>query len=333
MSKRQELLQQIAHLESSKQLLEQQLAELSEKVKKIKVLEQQLSELRAEVQQFESIEDSKKLLERLLAAKLAEVQQIDDKLQEQWDNCAFLKDTTTKKLAEYFKGLGYLIVECQTKTQENHSYAIAKQVWNCKEISIAFLKELYKAGKEALIYPTADLTPQNKASLINLCKTMADKGWISYTKTKSYVEVKSTLPKGLKNFPNGGWAEEVNRYLINKVLAAYATQHKQLKYKVFWDIKLRAIDSTQPRNGNDMQLDIVVQLNDRFYVFETKTGALGIEKWIQRAEIFNQNGNRFLTCSLASDVDPKLFQPYRLLALDKLEEQLVELLDKDCQAK
>ena len=78
-----------------------------------------------------------------------------------------------------------------------------------------------------------------------------------------------------------------------------------------------------------MQLDIIAQINDRFYVFETKSGVLGIQKWVERAEIFNQNGNRFLTCCIDSSVNPKLFQPYRLLSLEHLEKQLVELLDYD----
>ena len=78
-----------------------------------------------------------------------------------------------------------------------------------------------------------------------------------------------------------------------------------------------------------MQLDLAVQINDIFYIFETKSGALGIQKWVERAQIFNQNGNRFLTCCMDSSVNPKLFQPYRLLALELLEKQLVALLDYD----
>ena len=80
-----------------------------------------------------------------------------------------------------------------------------------------------------------------------------------------------------------------------------------------------------------MQLDIIAQINDRFYVFETKSGVLGIQKWVERAKIFNQNGNRFLTCCIDASVNPKLFRPYRLLALELLEKQLIELLDYDFQ--
>ena len=158
---------------------------------------------------------------------------------------------------------------------------------------------------------------------------MQKNGWISFPKSKSEILVTPSVPKRDKSFLNGGWAEEANRYLVNKVLTEYAGSHK-LKYKVFWDVRLKLIDSDRS-NSHDMQLDLAVQLNEKFYIFETKSGALGIQKWVERAQIFNQNGNRFLTCCTDSSVNPKLFQPYCLLSLDLLEKQLIELLDYDFQ--
>ena len=281
---------------------------------------------------IEALEISRQLIDDEIAKAKASLQQIEDKQQAAWEENQFAKDRTTRHLAEYCRSLGYFIVGCQ-KTKEPASvfYAIAKTILKRREDAVPFMKELFRHGKKEFSYPIAGLPADRKTDLLNICTEMQKNGWISFpnTKNKSEILVTSSFPKAARNFLNGGWAEEANRYLVNKVLTEYAGSHK-LKYKVFWDVRLKLIDSDSS-NPHDMQLDLAVQLNDIFYIFETKTGVLGIQKWVERAQIFSQNRNRFLTCCTDSSVNPKLFQPYRLLALDHLEEQLIELLDRDFQ--
>ena len=282
---------------------------------------------------IEALEISRQLIDDEIAKAKASLQQIEDKQQATWEENQFAKIRTTKRLAEYCRSLGYFIVGCQTKEPDSKYYALAKTILKRREDAVPFMKELFRHGNEEFSYPIAGLPADRKTDLLNICTEMQKNGWISFTNTKNKSEilVTSSFPKAARNFLNGGWAEEANRYLVNKVLTEYAGSHK-LKYKVFWDVRLRQIDSDRSNeNDLDMQLDLAVQLNDIFYIFETKTGALGIQKWVERAQIFNQNGNRFLTCCTDSSVNPKLFQPYSLLALDHLEEQLIELLDRDFQ--
>ncbi|MBR4222682.1 MAG: hypothetical protein IKR81_16095, partial [Victivallales bacterium] len=192
---------------------------------------------------------------------------------------------------------------------------------------VPLFKTMHKSGYKVFEYPISDFSSSDKTDFLNLCKTMQDNGWLKFSKSNDVLHIQPTPPTDLKTYFNGGWAEEANRYLVTKVLTEYSQNHK-LKYKVFWDVRLKLIDSDKS-NSHDMQLDLVIQINDIFYVFETKTGVLGIQKWVERAEIFNQNRNRFLTCCMDSSVNPKLFQPYRLLALERLEEELTVLLDYD----
>ena len=279
---------------------------------------------------IEALEKSRKLIDDKITKAKASLEQLDAEQQAAWEENPYVKDRTTRRLAEYCRSLGYFIVGCQ-KTKEPASvfYAIAKTILKRREDAVPFMKELYRQGKKEFSYPIAGLPADRKTDLLNICSEMRKNGWISYTQNKSEILVASSFPKAARNFLDGGWAEEANRYLVNKVLSDYAGSHK-LKYKVFWDVRLKLIDSDSS-NPNDMQLDLAVQLNEKFYIFETKSGALGIQKWVERAQIFNQNGNRFLTCCTDSSVNPKLFQPYSLLALDHLEEQLIELLDQDFQ--
>ena len=279
------------------------------------------------LKRIEALEISRKLIDDEIAQAKASLEQIEAKLQATLEENPYVKDRTTKRFAEYFRTLGYYIVSLLTKVPDtDNSYAIAKQIWNGRSIMLPFLKYLHQSGSKKFEYPIAELSGTDKTDLLNLCKRMQDSGWIEFSKVKDVLHVQA-FPKRLKNFPNGGWTEEANRYLIKKVLSDYSANHK-IKYRVFWDVKLKLLDSEKD-NLNDMQLDIIAQINDRFYVFETKSGVLGIQKWVERAEIFNQNGNRFLTCCIDSSVNPKLFQPYRLLSLEHLEKQLIELLDYD----
>lgn len=302
MSKRQELLRRIEALELSKTLIE-------DKITKAKA--------------------SLELIEDEITLAKASLKQIEHKIDSIWQENPYVQDRTTKRLAEYFRTLGYSIVSLLTKAPDKDPrYAISKQIWNGKSIMLPFLNYLHQSGSKEFEYSIGELSGTDKTDLLNLCKNMQDSEWIEYSKVKDVLHVKA-FHKKLKNFECGGWAEEANRYLIQKVLIDYSNEHKnRFKYRVFWDVKLKLLDSEKD-NLNDMQLDIIAQINDRFYVFETKTGVLGIQKWVERAEIFNQDGNRFLTCCIDSSVNPKLFQPYCLLSLEKLEKQLVELLDDD----
>jgi len=112
-----------------------------------------------------------------------------------------------------------------------------------------------------------------------------------------------------------------------QTLQAFATSNK-CRFDVFYDIKLARSEATG--NPVDMQLDLVAQLSDRFYVFDTKTGVLCIDKWVDRARLFGvDKRSRYVTCCIDENVPAKLFKPYVLIPLGRLREQLSEMLRKD----
>ena len=93
-------------------------------------------------------------------------------------------------------------------------------------------------------------------------------------------------------------------------------------------MKLAKIESK--KMTSDMQLDVVVQLKERFYVFETKTGILGIDKWVARAKMFSvDHKSRYITCCADETIPPRLFAPYHLVSLSQLKEKMSEMLEKD----
>jgi hypothetical protein len=80
-----------------------------------------------------------------------------------------------------------------------------------------------------------------------------------------------------------------------------------------------------------MQLDLIARVNDRFYVFETKTGVLGIDKWVDRAKLFSRDQkSRFITCCIDEKIPTQWFRPFCLVPLGRLEVEMSKWLAVDC---
>lgn len=309
MSKIQEIQDKIEALEYAKSLLEGELQPLLEQIRTIESKIKGLLE--------EKIVPLRKELDELKQNKAKEVAENP-----------FFSDKLTKRTAEFFKEKGYLMVDCVKKPAGNE-HAISKQLWGCHDIALPLFQQLYQKSED-FDYSLENLEHDAKNLLLNLCKSMSDKGWLTYevAKKKDSMKIHQNNVKAHKMFYNGGWAEMVNRYLVLKTLNEFAKSHK-LQYKIFTNVKLRDINSDR-KDGNDMELDIVVDLGSRFYIFETKSGnVLCIEKSLELTKMFTQDGNRFILCCMDENADPRHYQPIRLFALPKLEEQLNELLQKD----
>ena len=282
------------------------------------------------LRQIESLELARNLLDDEIARTKALLAGIEADIDRKWRENDFAQQPRTRKLAEYLRSLGFLIADCQTAAPSDFFYKIAKQVWNCRQEAVPFFKALFQAGtaNREFDYPVSSRTSAAGVGFLNLCARMQTEGIFSFTRKGDTIHVVPRLTGEQRTFLSGGWAEEVNRYLVRKVLTEYAGRRK-LTFKVFWDLRLKSVDS-DPGGGPDMQLDLAVQINDRFYVIETKAGVtLEIRKWMERAAIFNQNGNRFMTCSASSGADHRFFRPYTLLSFENIETQLPRILDRD----
>lgn len=238
------------------------------------------------------------------------------------------KATITKRLAEFFKAHGLYIVDLNSGERSKDHYALAKQMWRSRAVLLPFVKKLSQNKEPSFVYETTSLSVTDKTDLKNLCDMLAKHGWIFFKLIPEGFEVAPSLRGVQKQFLSGAWAEEINLYLIDKTLKIF-TQMRRQGYKLFWDLKLKRIDSDKD-NGHDMQLDLVAEVGDRFYVFETKSGfTLSIAKWVDRARLFDDDKNRFVTCTADEKLNPLIFSPFRLFALPTLEEQFLEMLQAD----
>jgi hypothetical protein len=271
-------------------------------------------------QELEHLEYAKRLLDE----RLAVVKQERDALRED----AYAIDTATRRLAAFFKSHRMYIVDLQFEERTKEHYALAKQIWKGRQVLIPFIKSIPKKKATTFVYDLKGLLPDDANKIRNLCEVLAKKQWISYKKQKEGIEITTSLTGLQKNFISGIWAEEITLYLIAKTLKDF-TEKRHLKYKVFWDLKLKRI-YPETKHLVDMQLDLVAEVGDRCYVFETKSGAIhGVEHWVDRTRLFQNETHRFITCNADENLNPVLFAPLRLFSLQTLESQFNALLKED----
>jgi len=267
----------------------------------------------------------------LITARDVLQKQIDEwvkaRRQEMLTDDPFYGDRKTRRLATYFSELGFRIVSCVGKEQVLAETRVANLMFKIRDVAVPIFKRLVAKGHRECSVPLDRLEGGVKNSLLQVCGAFEVLRWIKVERAKHELRIVRINDTAATCFWHGAWAEYVNRSLVVKTLQAFANSHK-CRFDVFYDIKLARSEAMG--NRVDMQLDLVAQLSDRFYVFDTKTGVLCIDKWVDRARLFSADKrSRFITCCADECIPSKLFEPYVLIPLGRLQEQLLEILRED----
>ena len=221
------------------------------------------------------------------------------------DTDPFFKARKTKLLAKYVGELGFRILDYKSKENRSPEASAAKLMFRIKDRAVPIFKGLAKKDNRESMVDFGDFGPEEKSALIQLCEAFKGFGWISVERSLTELKIKRGKNNLAIQFWNGGWAEIVNRAIIESTLQAFAKEHK-LSYDIFYDVKLVRLASEKVLP--DMQLDVVARVDDRFYVFETKTGVLGIDKWVDRAKLFSRDQkSRFSLAALTRRFPPSGF--------------------------
>ena len=240
---------------------------------------------------------------------------------------SFYRERKTRRLSAYFSELGFRIVSYVGKEQVLVETRAANFLFKIKEIALPIFKKLVANGNKEVSAELDGFGGSDKNSLLQLCDAFEKLNWIKTERTKHALRIVRLNDTVATCFWHGSWAEYVNRSLVVKTLQAFANLRK-CRFDVFHDVRLAKCEPTG--KPIDMQLDLVAQLNDRFYVFDTKTGVLCIDKWVDRARLFSADRrSRFITCCADEDIPPRLFEPYILIPLGDLQSRLDEILNED----
>ena len=242
----------------------------------------------------------------------------------------FRNSRSTKKLFSFFEDKGYHIISLTEKQSipRDHS-KLASLLTNNRKVLLPFINVLHHSKDES--FSVQDFSLEDLNCLLNTCKNFSNRKWISYEydKKEKIINFKrlDDLKGEVKQFLTGIYGEYGTAKLIEQALQEFAKEKNGFKYKIFYDIKLKKPESAHP---NDMQLDLVVQLPEGFYIFETKMGkTLAIDKWVDRTRLFAGEKKRFITCCADETLNPKIFQPFQLFNLELLKTQLADLLRQD----
>lgn len=238
------------------------------------------------------------------------------------------KDKKTRKLATYFSRLGYQVLEWRPKEEAKPEDKVARLAWKIGKEALDMFKSLAKKSCTKALIDLKEKDGVERSDWLNLCEQMKSLKWIDYTKEAKVITLRKLASKTACRFWNGGWAEQMTKQIAVRTLSSFATKHK-LPYDVFTNVKLRRWDND--KELTDMELDVVVSLKDRFYIFESKTGyVLGIDKWVDRSRMFAADGkSRFFTCVSEEGWNPLTFKPFDLVRLSELEKHLYETLEAE----
>ena len=270
-------------------------------------------------------------LDALMLARDILQRQIDERVairnREILERDQFFKERKTRKLALFVAELGYRVLDFTSKEHSLQTKPAALLLYRIKEYAVPIFKKFVTKTCKKQIIPLDDLEPKVKTTFLQLCDAFERLKWITTERGKHEITICRLNDKEAAQFWFGGWAEVVNRSLVESTLQDFAKEHK-CPFDIFFDMKLVKIESEKATP--DMQLDIIAQLKDRFYVFETKTGILGIDKWVARAKMFTvDQKSRFITCCADETIPPYLFDPYQLVPLSQLKEQMTRMLEED----
>ena len=241
-----------------------------------------------------------------------------------------MKNNLTKAFSDELRKFGLVIVnESEMSQVPPEDYSFAKQIYNNRQVLLPLLVKIA-------------LSLKNGAKIDYDIEDQRDKGavkqFLDNLKAKHFVNSFALTPEGRfsiaivadedkRRFFRSSWAEQCFRYVIMRTVQSFCNSHG-LSHKVMQNVELK-------REGEEnlfTELDIVVQIEQKFYVFEIKSGPwIRIMQWARREEaLVHKNGAiRNIVCTIHEGIPAKIFEPQILLKLNDFDEAFEKILKED----
>ena len=213
------------------------------------------------------------------------------------------------------------------------NYSLAKQIFKNKNVLVPFLIDAalrIKDGMEKFEYEMLDM--RDKGILQQFLNNLQEKGLISNyslpNEGKSY-KIDFGHDNVKRRFFRSDWAEQCFRYAIMNVVQPFCSgRAKPLSHKVMQNVELKR------KNEKNIftELDLVVQIENLFYIFEVKSGPwIRILQWAKRENTFVYKDSPFrnVVCTVHDSIPPNIFEPQILWSLKDIQVKLLELLKRD----
>ena len=240
----------------------------------------------------------------------------------------------TKAFAEFVGGWGFLIAnEGEISQQPGEDYKLARQIFRNKRVLLPFLTELaVEVNAKRCAFEFHVPNAEDRGHLRNFLLELEKIGYATeWTCKKSEFSVRLTSDEHLLRFFRSMWAEQCFRYAISTVVWRFCSD-RLLSYKMFQNVQLE-------RKGEKnlfSELDLVVQIEKRFYLFEIKSGPMvNIMQWARREEAFVTDGGpaRQIVCTIHDNIPANIFEPQILMTIGGIQKRLKRLLSDDFTAE
>lgn len=234
-----------------------------------------------------------------------------------------------KDFAVFLDNKGFAITNPEKIRHEPKlSYKVAKQIFTNRTILIPFMCHIaVNVGGGNPVKYKVDST-DDVGVLLNFLKGLCKLGLVlDYERNDDMFVLNLPEEETQRKYYRSVWAEECFRYIISKVVAEFCSSRK-LPYKIIQNVEIA-------RKGEEKiftELDLVVQIADRFYNFEVKSGTrVNIVQWALRELMLCDESGVFknVTCTIHDNIDAKIFDPQILMTIGNVETQLEELLEND----
>ena len=236
----------------------------------------------------------------------------------------------TKAFAEFVGGRGFLIAnEGEISQQPCEDYKLARQIFRNKRVLLPFLAELaVEVNAKRCAFEFHVPNAEDRGHLRNFLLELEKIGYATEgTCKKSEFSVRLPSDEHLLRFFRSMWAEQCFRYAISTVVWRFCSD-RLLSYKMFQNVQLE-------RKGEKnlfSELDLVVQIEKRFYLFEIKSGPwVRILQWARREEAFVSEGGpaRQIVCTIHDNIPANIFEPQILMTIGGIQKRLKRILSAD----
>ena len=244
-----------------------------------------------------------------------------------------------KDFASFLEDRGLVIANEDAISQvPSEDYSFSQSIFKNREVLVPLLCTLaigIREGKNPITYRISykggmAIVRQFLQDLVNkfLCN-LKKRNLISewHLKSDCQYEISVSADEDKRRFFRSAWAEQVFRYVIMKTVQTFCTSRK-ISVKSFQNVKLKQKD-----DDNDFtELDLVVQIKNRFYIFEVKSGpCINIMQWAKRENslVMGNEVVRNIVCTVHDSIPDKIFEPQLLLKLNNIEKELGKILESD----
>lgn len=234
----------------------------------------------------------------------------------------------TADLSSFMKRKGFVITnESDLGSEPSDRYGLARQVYKNKAILVPFLTEMALAIPESrLEYSSSDSTKANllRNFLDGLKKMELIPGY-----DVEQLTFKVQLPQDelTRRYFRSEWAEHCFRHVISSVVVDYCNE-RDFRYALFSNVHIKK----ENERNEFTELDLVVQIEKRFYAFEVKSGPrVNILQWAAREKAFvDKKGDfKIIVCTIFDNIPAPIFEPQLLMTIGGIKRRFKKQLKED----